>query len=248
MDVRRLSAAAVAAALAGPALGSINLELVPVPGSVTICDTVRVGVWAHHDGQDPYFTISALSVIFSWDPATLEFVGVPVDDQGMLASAFIPVNDPWGINEATPPADGEAFFAGFAPPGSPLSAITPVLLTELEFKAIGLAAASEVQVVEAAGSKKLILETIVYDSLGNDATGASASGFVQVGSSAGGCGPEPETCRADLNDDGTVDVQDLVAMFLLWGSSDDNADITDDGTVNVQDLLALVLAWGSCPE
>jgi hypothetical protein len=248
MNTQRLGAAALAATLAAPVMGAINLELIPAPGSVNMCDTVRVGVWAHADGQDGNNTLSTLNVIFSWDPTKLEFLGIPADDQGLLASAFVPANDPWGVNEASPPADGDAFFAGFAPPANPLNASSPKLLAELEFKALAATAATEIQIIEAGGGKKLILETTVYDGVvpGLDVTGAFASGFVQImGTGSGSC-DEPNPCPADTNNDGMVDVQDMVHLFLNWGGNNAAADINDDGVVNVQDLLKLVSAWGAC--
>ena len=54
-----------------------------------------------------------------------------------------------------------------------------------------------------------------------------------------------ECCAADLNDDGSVGVQDLTEVILTWGGSD-AADVNGDGTVDVQDLTAVVLGWGAC--
>ena len=53
-------------------------------------------------------------------------------------------------------------------------------------------------------------------------------------------------CIADLNDDQTVNVSDLLFVIKAWGTSDQSADITNDGTVDVNDLLQIVSAWGDC--
>ena len=53
-------------------------------------------------------------------------------------------------------------------------------------------------------------------------------------------------CPADLNNDGVVDVVDLLEVVGSWGESDVPSDINGDGVVNVSDLLAVVDAWGSC--
>ena len=53
-------------------------------------------------------------------------------------------------------------------------------------------------------------------------------------------------CPADTNNDGTVDVQDMTAVILGWGTADKAADINGDGTVDVQDLTAVILGWGPC--
>ena len=46
----------------------------------------------------------------------------------------------------------------------------------------------------------------------------------------------------DINDDGTVDVNDLLALLAAWGPCDGSCpeDVNSDGTVNVNDLLALL--------
>ena len=54
-------------------------------------------------------------------------------------------------------------------------------------------------------------------------------------------------CQADVDSDGSVGVNDLLAVIAEWGCSGTcEADITDDGLVNVQDLLELIAAWGTC--
>jgi hypothetical protein len=50
---------------------------------------------------------------------------------------------------------------------------------------------------------------------------------------------------ADINGDGVVDVQDLLALLAEWGGTSGPADINGDGIVDVQDLLALLAAWTS---
>jgi subtilisin family serine protease len=53
-------------------------------------------------------------------------------------------------------------------------------------------------------------------------------------------------CQGDINDDGFVDVIDLLSVIDQWGASDSPADVNGDGIVNVSDLLAIVDAWGAC--
>jgi hypothetical protein len=53
---------------------------------------------------------------------------------------------------------------------------------------------------------------------------------------------------ADVNDDGFVDVDDLLAVITAWGvcpplPAQCPADITLDGVVNVDDLLAVITNW-----
>ena len=60
-------------------------------------------------------------------------------------------------------------------------------------------------------------------------------------------GPVTDTCPADVNSDGVVDVQDLTAVILAWGGPDPDTDINGDGIVDVQDLTAVIVDWGACP-
>ena len=55
------------------------------------------------------------------------------------------------------------------------------------------------------------------------------------------------TCPGDIVVDGVVDVEDLLALINLWGSSDPAADLDGSGVVDTDDLLALINAWGMCP-
>ncbi len=54
-----------------------------------------------------------------------------------------------------------------------------------------------------------------------------------------------EPCVGDLNEDGIVDVSDLLAIIGAWGTPD--ADITGDNMTDVSDLLVAIGAYGQCP-
>ena len=60
-----------------------------------------------------------------------------------------------------------------------------------------------------------------------------------------GAGADP----ADLDGDGTVDVQDMLLLLGAWGPCPDYndcpADLNSDCSVDVQDLLLLLGAWGA---
>ncbi len=53
-------------------------------------------------------------------------------------------------------------------------------------------------------------------------------------------------CPADLNEDGFVNVNDLLMVIDAWGSAGGVADINTDGIVDVVDLLEVVGSWGAC--
>jgi hypothetical protein len=54
------------------------------------------------------------------------------------------------------------------------------------------------------------------------------------------------TCDGDINNDGTVDVSDLLAVIGAWGNTSGPEDIDGDGVVAVGDLLIVIGNWGSC--
>ena len=57
----------------------------------------------------------------------------------------------------------------------------------------------------------------------------------------------PQPCRADVNGDGSVNVEDLTDVILNWGKCPGcPADVNGDGIVNVQDLTEVILNWGAC--
>jgi hypothetical protein len=65
-----------------------------------------------------------------------------------------------------------------------------------------------------------------------------------------------DTCPADTDHSGVVDVNDLNNVILDWGTDGaaSGGDITaatpgspPDGIVNVNDLNAVIVGWGACP-
>ena len=57
--------------------------------------------------------------------------------------------------------------------------------------------------------------------------------------------PEPEKLAEDVNGDGRVNIQDLVAIAAAFGETGETpADVNGDGRVNIQDLVAVAAAFG----
>jgi len=52
---------------------------------------------------------------------------------------------------------------------------------------------------------------------------------------------------ADINEDGYVNVDDLLLVIGQWGMLNSPADISGDGIVGVDDLLMVIAAWGHGP-
>lgn len=57
---------------------------------------------------------------------------------------------------------------------------------------------------------------------------------------------EGVACPADINDDGTVDVVDLVQVITNWNQTGNPADVNTDGIVDVLDLVEVITTWGRC--
>ena len=58
-------------------------------------------------------------------------------------------------------------------------------------------------------------------------------------------------CPADLDEDGSVGIGDLLALFGLWGPCPGPpgcpGDLNGDGVVGVADMLIMFANWGDCP-
>ena len=55
-------------------------------------------------------------------------------------------------------------------------------------------------------------------------------------------------CPGDINDSGTVNVMDLLAVLDEWSCTGECiADVNNDEVVDVLDLLVVIDEWGTCP-
>jgi subtilisin family serine protease len=72
-------------------------------------------------------------------------------------------------------------------------------------------------------------------------------GVVNAAAAVGEVEPGEE-CDGDVNGDGSVGTDDLLAAIGSWGAcSGCPADINGDGMVGTDDILGIIAAWGSCP-
>jgi 1,4-alpha-glucan branching enzyme len=86
-------------------------------------------------------------------------------------------------------------------------------------------------------------DDIVVDAMEWDGMPFSAS--LQFGAYSMIILSQSPSCPSDLDGDGAVGVDDLLAVIASWGTP--GADVTGDGLTNVDDLLAIIGAFGDCP-
>lgn len=118
------------------ATAAIDVEWRPARQTALVGDSIGIGLYAVSDSaQNQGF--SSAQVIMTWDPTYLLLTGnSAVGAVSLLGSSFIP-NDSFGINEANPPADGNAMWVGTVQFGQERPA-TPAgtLLTTMMFDAV----------------------------------------------------------------------------------------------------------------
>jgi hypothetical protein len=64
-----------------------------------------------------------------------------------------------------------------------------------------------------------------------------------------GCGDDAcaEACDSDIDGNGAVEANDLLALIAAWGCTTcDAEDVDGDGLVGTNDILTLIAAWGNC--
>lgn len=185
MVLRVGAAVATVAAIAGAAQAAIDLEFRPVSGTYMVGQTIEVGLYAVSDSGGNQL-MAATDVLFGWDTARLDLVGLDnTGGAGLISSAFPPI-EPYGLNELSPPQDGDGYYQGLAFPGSPVSA-TPAgtLLTTFEFLALSQTPSTIIDLLPLAGVGG---RTRVFDGTvpNLEVTGALVDGKVQIV-------PEPAT-------------------------------------------------------
>lgn len=227
-----------ALAACAPALGDINLELRPADQSVTIAaGTVSVGLYAVSDSGGNQL-LAAINAIIQWDPAKLDLVGVDATGAVPLLASGFP-DDPFNLNEANPPQDGDGLYVAFAPLGNPVAA-TPagILITSFVFDIVTTTPGTAVSILADGGTP--LTHTVVFDGTvpNLDVTGTLSGAVIEI----------LPCCPPDLNFDCLVGINDLLLLLAAWGTDPGGPpDLDGNGDVGITDLLQLLAAWGPCP-
>ncbi len=153
------------------ACADVVLEFRPESTVVSVGQVARVGLFATWDGQGYGQTISAVELIFAWDQPRLRLLGVDHAGGAPLLTSGFPSVGSGGLNETSPPADGNGLYRALAMLGAPVDAMEGVLLTTFVFQAWSPASAAELNMLTSAGAP--VVHTRVYDGLvpNADATG-----------------------------------------------------------------------------
>jgi hypothetical protein len=229
-------------ALAAPAsAGLVNLELRAPVAWGNAGQIVEVELWAVHDHPTDDQPVSAIDVVFEWDPASLQLIGLDTTEAVPLLVSAFPANDLHQVNESVPPQDGDGYYLAMALPGSGNAIqVSPegVKITTFRFLVHPPNGVTRVEVAERAGQEPGQF-TLVWDGSQVNTTITGTFGAVDLRTG----------CPADTDGNGAVDVDDLLDAILDWGTdgSLNNSDVTHDGIVNVDDLIAIILSWGPCP-
>jgi hypothetical protein len=231
--------AVVCGVMAGSATvrANVNLECRPALQLVGTGDEVAIGLFAVSDsGGDQAFL--AVQIILAWDAAYVQLIGSDtIDAVAWSSSGFMP--DPFGLNEADPPGDGDGIFVGLADPNTPLVA-TPdgVLLVTLEFQALQEVPDAYLDLPASGGLP--LTHTVVFgaDSPNQDITGELSGAEVRI-----------DNCPSDLSGDEVVGLSDLAILLSNYptpsGAGLLDGDLDADGDVDLADLAVLLSAYGT---
>ncbi len=220
----------------------VNLELRPLRQAASVGDRVTARLVAFSADPELAQPLAAMDVVFTWDSTVLRLVDIDRTGAPAWLYADFPA-DPWGVNEAFPPQDGNGLFTAFSPLGDPVAASPEGLLVmSLRFDVVSEAPETAVAIVPNLAGEGA--QTRVYDGVvpNRDITGTLGSCWIDIGGSP---------CFGDLDGDRNITLSDLailLANFAVAGPVEpDQGDLDLDGDVDLQDLAFLLSRFGmSC--
>jgi hypothetical protein len=223
------------------AQSQINLTLVGPTDPVAVGQVVEVRLRASSELIENFVGTSfvAIDCILGWDPAHLRLLGLTTAGSVPLLSSYFPnpTADYTGINESSPPQDGDALYYALAPLGNPVQCPAfGVQVTTFRFQVLSPFASTGIEILPTL-TVDFVTDTIVYD--------GTVPGLDVLGTATGWTIVQTPPCPADLDGDGSVNGADLAALLATWGLPG-VADLDGSGAVDGADLATLLASWGAC--
>ena len=223
------------------AQSQINLTLVGPTEPVTVGQIVEVRLRASSELIENFTGTSfvAIDCILGWDPAHLRLLGLATAGSVPLLSSYFPnpSADYTGINESSPPQDGDALYYALAPLGNPVQCPAfGVQVTTFRFQVLSAFASTDIEIIPTL-TVDFLTDTIVYD--------GTVPGLDVLGAVTGWTVVQTPPCPADLDGDGSVNGADLATLLANWGAAG-AADLNGSGAVDGADLATLLASWGAC--
>lgn len=149
--------------------------------AAVVGDTVDIGLFVVSDGMPQTQTLAAAEVILGWDPGVLQLLGLNNTGAVPLLSSVFHAGDVSGLNEVSPPQDGDGLYSAFANFGQPVIAtMQGVLLTTFQYRALAPTLGTLVDILPTAGNPPI--NTTVFDGVvpNLDVTGTLGSAAVTI--------------------------------------------------------------------
>jgi len=221
-------------------LAEVNLEWRCTATDIHVGDTVDVGLYAVSDTSGNQL-MAGMDVIFVWDPAYLQFVGVVNNGPYSWMFSGLAADDPFGLNESIPPQDGDGLYLAQGRWGN-LPAATPagLLATTFRFTALERTCGTELRIPATGGEPET--ETVVWS---GSLPGTPITGTLGVIALA--IDSPPCDAFGDMNCDGLRNGLDIAPFVLAvidpvaYESAYDceivRGDMNGDGWVDAGDVL-----------
>jgi hypothetical protein len=225
--VRRPLAAAVGATalLSLSAHANIDLELRLESNNPQVGDVIEIGLYAVSD-QEANQELRGIEAVFAWNPAVLEFLQ-HVDPQTYVWSV-IGFPDPFGVNEADPPADGDGLYSMIQFPSGINATPGGVLVTTFEFEVLQEAVTSVS--IQSDAINGGTASTCVFDPVLPNTCITGELGVLQV-TIGNPCAGNP----TDSDGDGFPDICDNCPGIVNPGQGDSDSDGVGDLCDNCPD-------------
>jgi hypothetical protein len=226
-------------AACGPVSGAIDLEFRASTPVVDIGEQVAVQLVAVSDGSIGLQTLSAVEVVFVWDAADLSLAGLAPGNPANLIFTGFPLVGSGGLNELNPPQDGDGYYLGLGPLGTPVVATeSGTLIATFVFEAISSTPAGSIDFLQSAGSPTV--RTQVFD---GQVPNTIVTGTLTGATVAVRCGPFDVAAPF-----GVLDLADVNAFVSGFVSANPVADLDNNGIFDLVDINLFISGFlQGCP-